>query len=59
LAWARPYFPIARFRGRPQRAKKMLMLGIDGMDIRLTEQFLRQGRLPNIQKLLPGAEWRR
>ena len=28
------------------------MLGIDGMDLRLTEQFLQKGLLPNLQKVI-------
>ena len=29
----------------------MLVLGIDGMDVRLTRQYMQQGLLPNIQKI--------
>ncbi len=34
------------------RRKKVLMLGIDGMDVTLTNELLRQGVLPNVQKLI-------
>ncbi|GAK54934.1 type I phosphodiesterase/nucleotide pyrophosphatase [Candidatus Vecturithrix granuli] len=45
-------FPYNAFSRAAAARKKVLMLGIDGMDVRLTEQFLRQGRLPNVQKII-------
>lgn len=34
------------------RNKKILVLGIDGMDSRITKKFLDEGKLPNIKKFL-------
>ena len=34
------------------RYKKVLVLGIDGMDSRITKKFLDEGKLPNIKKYL-------
>ena len=34
------------------KGKKLLMLGIDGMDVRLTEHFLKKGLLPNLRKVI-------
>ncbi len=36
-------------------AKKMIVLGVDGMDPRLTELFMRQGRMPNCVKLIQAG----
>ena len=32
------------------RDKKVLVIGIDGMDSRITKKFLDEGKLPNIKK---------
>lgn len=37
---------------RKALADKILVLGIDGMDPRLTKKYLDQGKLPNVQKLI-------
>lgn len=37
---------------RKALAKKILCLGIDGMDPRLTRKFVDEGKLPNVQKLI-------
>ncbi len=37
---------------RKQISDKILVLGIDGMDPRLTSKFLKQGVLPNLQKII-------
>ena len=34
------------------RDKKVLVLGIDGMDSRITKKFLDEGKLPNRKKYL-------
>ena len=34
------------------RDKKVLVIGIDGMDSRITKKFLDEGQLPNIKKYL-------
>lgn len=36
------------------RDKKVLVLGIDGMDFRITKKFLDEGKLPNIKNTLRG-----
>ena len=33
-------------------AKKVLVLGIDGLDPRLTRRFVNEGRMPNTKKFL-------
>ena len=33
-------------------ASKILVIGIDGMDPRLTRKYLDQGKMPNVRKLL-------
>lgn len=38
-----------------KRHPKVMVLGIDGMDVRLTRQFLSKGLLPNIQKLIKNG----
>lgn len=41
-----------RLRGfRKARVKRIIFLGLDGLDPRLTERYLAQGRLPNLAKL--------
>ncbi len=34
------------------KANKILVLGIDGMDPRLTQKYLDEGIMPNVQKLI-------
>ena len=36
-------------------AKKVIVLGIDGMDYRLTKKLMDEGRLPNLEKLVDGG----
>ena len=31
---------------------KLLLLGIDGMDPRFTKRLLKEGKMPNVQKLI-------
>ena len=45
-------FPSACNFTRNSSNKKVLTLGIDGMDVRLTQQYLKQGIMPNLQKLI-------
>ncbi len=46
------FLPIGcRFTTKPKSKKKVLVLGIDGMDIHLTSQYMRQGLLPNFSRL--------
>lgn len=44
-------FPLRAVSHGAQRNKKVVVLGIDGMDPHLTRQYLSQGLLPNIKKL--------
>src|SRR5436305_3735072 len=47
-------------RGRAFRyaaVKKIIFLGLDGLDPRLTEQFMREGKLPNLSKLLSTGSY--
>ena len=37
---------------REALAKKLLLLGMDGMDPRFTNRMLKKGKMPNVQKLL-------
>ena len=38
-------------------SEKILVLGIDGMDPRVTQKFLAEGKMPNLQKFVTlGAQ---
>jgi predicted AlkP superfamily phosphohydrolase/phosphomutase len=51
LGWS--LLPYANFSyAALTRRKKMLVLGIDGMDVQLTKEYIRQGLLPNVQKVV-------
>lgn len=39
------------FSSKPKGKKKVLVLGIDGMDTHLTREYMRQGLLPNFTRL--------
>ncbi len=41
----------AAFGSGGAASKKVLVLGIDGMDVHITQQYMRQGLLPNFRKL--------
>ncbi len=43
-----------RGKGNMENAKykKILLIGIDGMDFKITNQLMKEGKLPNIQKLM-------
>ena len=46
------FLPIGcSFTTKPKSNKKVLVLGIDGMDTHLTSQYIRQGLLPNFSRL--------
>jgi len=54
LIW--PFRLLARAVGRRGsglrgQADRVIILGLDGLDPRLTEQFMREGKLPNFQRL--------
>jgi len=45
--------------GRPQaRFDRVIVLGIDGMDPRLLDQYVREGRMPNCRKLIETGSFR-
>jgi predicted AlkP superfamily phosphohydrolase/phosphomutase len=41
------------------RIRKLIFLGLDGLDPRLTERFLAEGKLPNLAKLKDAGSYRR
>lgn len=42
---------------RKTRANKILVLGIDGMDPRLTKKYVAEGKMPNVKKFIEkGAQ---
>jgi predicted AlkP superfamily phosphohydrolase/phosphomutase len=45
------YFPGRARRASRAAGKKVIVIGVDGMDPRLSEALMRAGRLPNLQKL--------
>lgn len=42
-------------KGRAGAGKKVIVIGIDGMDPRLSEKMMREGKLPNFAKLAEGG----
>lgn len=44
-------FPYGKFLHAASSRRKVLVLGIDGMDIQLTREYMRQGLLPNVRKV--------
>jgi len=44
---------------RRSEAPKMIVLGVDGMDPRLTKKFMQQGLMPNCQRLSSQGAFRR
>ena len=44
---------------RNARVKKLIFLGLDGLDPRLTEQFMAEGKLPNLSRLKQAGGFRR
>ena len=45
-------------RGKP-KIRKLIFLGLDGLDPRLTEQFMAEGKLPNFSRLAREGGFRR
>lgn len=37
---------------REALAEKIMVLGVDGMDPRLTSKFVKEGKMPNVKKLM-------
>jgi len=46
------------FGGNSKSKKKVLVLGIDGMDTHLTREYMRQGLLPNFSRLAKSGSFR-
>ncbi len=44
---------------RNARVRKIIFLGLDGLDPRLTEKFISEGKLPNLQGLQEQGSYRR
>src|SRR5262249_59468445 len=49
---------LLRRRGKP-KIRKLIFLGLDGLDPRLTEQFMAEGKLPNFSRLAREGGFRR
>ncbi|MEI6971342.1 MAG: alkaline phosphatase family protein [bacterium] len=45
--------------GRGRRSRRVIVLGIDGMDPVLLDRFVREGRMPNCAKLIAGGSFSR
>ena len=51
---------VAGLRGRKKaRVRKLIFLGLDGLDPRLTERFMAEGMLPNLSRLAREGGFRR
>lgn len=62
LTWPLRVTWRALWRGRAFRhakVKKIIFLGLDGLDPRLTEQYMSEGKLPNLAKLASHGSYRR
>ena len=61
LGW--PFRKVVRLIRRPRHGpphiKRLVIVGLDGKDPKLTERYLAEGRLPNFQKLATGGGYRR
>jgi predicted AlkP superfamily phosphohydrolase/phosphomutase len=60
LAW--PFIALARQlkkKGLKPKAKRVIVVGLDGMDAKLTEQMLNDGKLPNLKRLSEEGAYRR
>ncbi len=56
IAWR----TLRRHKGfRNARVKKVIFLGLDGLDPRLTERFIAEGKMPNLKKLSQEGAYRR
>jgi predicted AlkP superfamily phosphohydrolase/phosphomutase len=56
LAWQ---FARRRQGFKHAKIRKLIFLGLDGLDPRLTERFLSEGKLPNLAKLQESGSYRR
>lgn len=51
---------VRRRKGfRNARVRKIIFLGLDGLDPRLTEQFMNEGKLPNLHRLKEQGSYNR
>ena len=56
IAWR----TLRRRKGfRDAQVKKVIFLGLDGLDPRLTERFIAEGKLPNLKKLADSGSYHR
>jgi len=54
LSWPLRFSFRALFRKRPRNKseiKRVVLIGLDGMDPKLAEKYMKEGKLPNFQKL--------
>jgi predicted AlkP superfamily phosphohydrolase/phosphomutase len=51
LIWPFRWAWLALRRKRDARVKKLIFLGLDGLDAKLTERFMEEGKLPNLKAL--------
>jgi predicted AlkP superfamily phosphohydrolase/phosphomutase len=49
------YFLGARRRASQAAGKKMIVIGVDGMDPRLSQRMMKEGLLPNLDQLASGG----
>lgn len=62
LAWpVRILWRLVRRRGgyRKARVKKVIFLGLDGLDPKLTERYMAEGKLPNLSRLKDQGSYSR
>ena len=45
------------YRDRPDTEKKLIILGLDGMDPVLVKRFIKEGRMPNLAKMIEGGSF--
>ncbi|MGC2657060.1 MAG: alkaline phosphatase family protein [Bryobacteraceae bacterium] len=51
---------LAQRKGfRNARVKKIIFIGLDGLDPRLTERFISEGKMPNLAQLASAGSYRR
>jgi predicted AlkP superfamily phosphohydrolase/phosphomutase len=61
VSWPVRFLWLALVGRRPPRARvgRLVIIGLDGQDPVLTDQFMREGRLPNLQRLADAGAYRR
>lgn len=50
---------VTKVFGKTDTPKKVIVLGFDGMDPRLTQEWMKQGKLPAFQRLIRQGDFRR